>query len=545
MPNALRIPAAIAMIALFSLAASTQTENGEIVMEPVEEPAIYQYFGAIDSIEDITGTVRLLREGDYRPQGPQLTLSLDDAIDTAQEKNPQMIISRSSLESSLWNWDLVEAGFRGLFDLDARFDENIRTFSGNTFRFDPNEGLIEDNVSNTRNNEFLQVGPRYSQTFKSGFNLQVNPSFEFEHDSDGSFNRSAAMPDGENSDIRGGVNMSGSFPLLSQPRESIERDIENAKIGALSSDLDLYLQSRSTDELVINAYWNLKRLQRQLEITNERLLQSMQIEFIFRTQYEFENASRVQVGEAQIDVLNNQANLINEEGAFRNSMESFNILLGLPVESELNLVDDLSVQDFPISGAECIRLVTENNVEIKNLQLAIRQQQNNLRVARLGQQPDLNLVGSYSYDDDKNENIGIGVVFSWPFGDGGATRARVRVIEESLERLEVQLWNLERQLIQATYSDLRDLQLQKQRIAILERNEKQAEINLDNALFTFKEFGRITFRDMQDTQIDLAQARISLVQSIVAYNIAKSNLQQRIHDYSPSPEIAPLIDLLQ
>ncbi len=527
-------------VCVFSVSAVAQQNTENFEQEPIEPLDIYEYFGSVDSIEDLTGTLRLLKEGSYRPTGPKESLTLDQAIGTASENNPNLNIARTSLRSALWQRELTEAAYRGLFDLDADFNSQLRTFSAGTIRFDEDEGQVFETRSDTRNVETASISPRYRQQFKNGFGVTVSPNLNFEHDSDGSFDSKA----GNDEELTGGINMNLSYPLFSEPRLAIKRDLENADINTLQSDLSLYLQNKSIKQLVVNSYWRIKQLERELEIQNERLLQSLQIEFIFRTQYEFENAARVQVGEAQIDVLNNQANLISQEGSLRDQIELFNITLGLPLETDLDLTDGLTVEPITLTGDECIRLVKENNVALSDLELSIRQQENNLRVAKLGQQPDFNLVGSYFRNDEDSETMGIGLAFSWPFGDGGATRARVRITEENLERLRIQLWNLERQLVQETYNDLRSIDLQQQRIMILERNVIQAEANLDNALFTFKEFGRITFRDMQDFQIDLAQSRVSLVQAIVGYNISKSNLMQKIHEYEPSTEVAPLIDLL-
>ena len=537
--NAIRLWIILA-VCVSSLTGAAQDMTDEIKQEPIEPLEIYEFFGAVDSIEDLTGTVRLLKEGSYRPQGAKESLTLEDAINVANKNNPNLNIARTSLRSALWQRELTEAAYRGLFDLDADFNSQLRTFSAGTIRFDEDEGQVFETRPDTRNVEASTLRPRYRQQFKNGVAINVSPNLQFEHDSDGSFDSKS----GNDEELTGGVNMNISYPLFSEPRLAIKRDLENADINTLQSDLSLYLQDKSIKQLVVNNYWRIKQLERELEIQNERLIQSLQIEFIFRTQYEFENASRVQVGEAQIDVLNNQASLISQEGSLRDSIELFNITLGLPLETELDLTDDLKVEPIALAGDECIRLVTENNVELADLRLSIRQQENNLRVSKLGQQPDFNIVSSYFRNDEDSETMSIGLAFSWPFGDGGATRARVRITEENLERLRIQLWNLERQLVQETYDDLRTLDLQQQRIMILERNAIQAEANLDNALFTFKEFGRITFRDMQDSQIDLAQSRVSLVQAIVAYNISKSNLMQKIHDYTPTSEVAPLIDLL-
>lgn len=497
-----------------------------------------------ETIEDITGTVRMLEESAYKPAGATMTLDLDEALEVAMMNNPQIRIARSGVLQSLQDLELTKSAYRGLFDVSSRFDETIRTFEGGQFRIDPERGLISEDAASTENNELFSVGPRYRQTFDNGASIELNPSFEFENASDGQFDRTPTDPQGNQSDVRGRINMSFNFPINSAPREQVRTDLENARISTLQTDYDRYLQEEQIRELVINNYWQIKSFERQLEIQNERLLQAMQIEFIRRTQYEFEQASQLQVGEAQIDVLNQQSQLISQEGALEDAIEQFNILLGLPLETRLNLTDALEVEPLPYAPAEYISLVTSTNLELEQLRLQIRQTENNLRVAALGQQPELSFISSYSRTDEGGENIGFGMVFNWNFGDGGATRARVRALQESLEQQQIQLWNLKRNLIQETYADLRELQLQDKRIVILEENVEQSERTYENALFNFREFGQISFRDMQDFQIDLANSRVSLVNAKVQYRVARSSLMQKVHDFEPYETVAPVMTRL-
>lgn len=498
-----------------------------------------------DTIEEITGTIRLLREGDYRPTGPTTRLSLEDAIEIAVQENPAMRIARSDVIQSLAQFDLTESTYNGLYDVSARFDEQIQTFASSGFRFDPNQGVVSDNTERSENREVVTFGPRYRQQFQNGAFVDITPGLEWEHDTDGAFNRSASNQDGDRTDLRGNYAMSFQFPIMSRTREEIRTDLENSRINTVLSDHGLYLQERQTVESTINNYWNVKALEEQLNIQNERLLQSMQIEFVRRTQYEFDQVSQLQLGEAQIDVLNQQSDLINREGNLRNAVELFNILLGIPVETNLVLSEPLEAEPLPYAPAEYVRLVTSSNLELEDLRLRIRQSANSLHVATLGQQPQLNFVTDYFINDEGDENINFGLVFNWNFGDGGATRARIRSTLEGVKQLQINLWNRERTLIQQTYNDLRELQLQEQRIMILEQNVEQSQRALDNALFSFFEFGEISFRDLQDFQIDLANSRSQLVSALVQFNVAKSSLLAKVHDYSPSTEVSPILSELQ
>ncbi len=494
-------------------------------------------------IEDITVAESILQNEEFRTKGKQMTITIQDAIDIAMKQNPDIQIDKHALQSSLANLDLTESNYRSKYSLDSRLDETISRRASGSFRIDPEKGLITDTKKEYENNTLFNIGPSYTQTFKNGSRLDIQPEMDFQHYSEGAFDSGPNNPEGNHFEDRYKLNINYSYPINSRSRKEIQTQIENSKIAAIQSDYSLFAQEKSAEETVINRYWNIQQLQERLDIQKERLLQSLRVSFIIETQYEFEKAAQKDVGQAQTDVLNNQASLIELEGSLRNSMESLNIFLGIPLETELILTDKLEVKPLPLASNEYINLVTSTNLDLKNLRLSIKRSENSLRVARLGQQPDLVLSTFANQNDESDRNLGAALIFSWAFGDGGATRARVRALEENLEQSKIRLWDTERQLVQSTYRNLRELMLQLQRIEIIQRNVTQSQFNLDTGLIDFRDFGNITFRDLQDLQIDLALNRSNLVQAKVLYNIAKSSVLSRVHDYKPSEEIESLFTI--
>jgi outer membrane protein TolC len=405
--------------------------------------------------------------------------------------------------------------------------------------------LIQVNSRVSENDELFSVGPRYRRTFRNAVSVDINPSFDYVRNTERGFDRSPGNQDGQRDDGFPRLSTSINVPLNSRPRLQIDTAIENAELDVVRSDYDLFIREQSVREQVINTYWNIQQVKESLDITRERLLQAKQIEFILQVQYENEKEALVNVNQAAVDVLTNEANFIQQEGNYRSTVEQFNILLGTPIETNLQLSDELVVEPLPMSSDKYIEMITSTNLEIKDLNIAIQQVENNLRITKLGQQPDVTFSTSFFRDDEGRQDISFGLFFTWAVFDGGSTKARVRALQESLAQQEINLSELERQLVQEAYDDLRELQLQDQRIEILDRNVDQSRITLDNALIQFREFGRITFRNMQDFQIDLANSRNSLLQAKVLYNRARSGLLQKVHDYKPSDRIAPLLEILR
>ncbi len=494
------------------------------------------------TVDEVTVPETILRGHGFYSQGKVVDLTLEEAIQVAKKQNPNLRVARSGLEGSFYDLDLTESAYRTLVDLNAIAEENLTQRAGGTTRFDPELGVIRDVGRISENDEFVNVGTGVRKTFRNGVSVNLNPSFDYVRDTERAFDIPPGSPVGNRDDFRSRINADITFPLNSRPRLQIDTDIENAELDVVRSDYNLFILQEQVQQQVIDTYWNIKQTQEALDITRERWLQAKQIEFVLRVQYENEREALVNVQQAEVDTLNQEATFIQQEGALLSNIEQFNILLGTPVDTQLQLTNELAVEPLPMSSEEYIGLITSTNLEIKDLQLGIQQLENNLRVTRLGQQPELSLSSSFFRDDEGAQTATIGLIFNWPIIDGGATKARVRALQETLEQQRINLWNLERQLVQEAFEDLRELQLQDQRINILTLNVEQARATLDNALIQFREFGRITFRDMQDFQIDLATSRNSLVQARVLFNRARSSLLQKVHHYSPDQRVSPFLD---
>lgn len=528
----------IGVLGVFLFAAVSGNAQNESMMNALPEAAAL-------TVDQVTVPESYLRNEVFRPQGGYMELSLRDAIEVAMEQNPQLRIAHHGLERSFYDLDDTNSAYRNTIDLAASGESNLTQRGGGTFRFDENLGQVRVNTRVSENDELISVGPRYRRTFRNAVSVDINPSFDYARNTENPFDTPAGSNIGHRDDTFPRISTSINVPINSRPRLQIDTAIENAELDVIRSDYDLYIREQAIQEQVINTYWNIQQVKESLDITRERLLQAKQIEFILQVQYENEKEALVNVNQAAVDVLTNEANFIQQEGSYRSTVEQFNILLGTPIETNLQLSDELIVEPLPMSSDHYIELITSTNLEIKDLKIAIQQLENNLRITKLGQQPDVTFSTAFSKDDEGRQDISFGLFFTWAIFDGGSTKARTRALEESLAQQAINLAELERQLVQEAYDDLRELQLQDQRIEILNRNVDQSRITLENALIQFREFGRITFRNMQDFQIDLANSRNSLLQAKVFYNRARSGLLQKVHEYEPSERITPLLNILR
>ncbi len=225
-----------------------------------------------------------------------------------------------------------------------------------------------------------------------------------------------------------------------------------------------------------------------------------------------------------------EAGLLAAKSGLEDDYEALNLLLGTPINYRIQLTDPLEVAKGERVAQDYIDLALSTNLNLETIRLSLKQSENSLGITRLGQQPTVELVNSYQRDDGGDNMANFQFQVLWPFGDGGATRARVRASESRIEEQQIRLWEEERALRQEVLQVLRQIETAKEQLKINEENVRLAGEALEIANFQF-ENGEIGFRDLQDAQIDLANSRFSCAGTIRTLNVSYAALESLIHEH--------------
>ncbi len=468
---------------------------------------------------------------------PDVSLSLMAAIDVALENNPGLLEARQSLDAADANFDLAHSPYRSLVDLgadaSARFT-GIHEIAGsvvlNPTRSAQEGSPVYDYIGHhgSRHEDHQDVGfnQTISKTFRNATRLQLTTTERLQQDSI----RYYDDDEDKGSDLQSAVQLSYVIPLNSRERLRIDTTLDNAGLSYEQALNSLYQQREQVMYSVNTNYWNLKYSEANLAIQEDYLSQAQRTYESFNVKLEYGFASEFQVKQSRVAMRRIESNLVGLRSNLRNDYESFNILLGLPLDYRVELTDEMKVPEITRSKEEYVNLALDTNLQLKNMRLAIEQAENNLRLTRLGQQPDIRLGTSYMRDDGGDSMANVSFNFSWPFGDGGATTARVRASESRLEEQRIRLKDEERRLRQQVLDLLRQIQTAREQLAINQENVNLSKEALDIANFRF-ENGQIEFRDLQDAQIDLANSRVAYEGTVRTLNIAVAALEALIHEY--------------
>lgn len=156
---------------------------------------------------------------------------------------------------------------------------------------------------------------------------------------------------------------------------------------------------------VATAYFELIR--RKQQITNARqsyrsfLADAERSEALLR-------AGRVIELEAQRtrqEVLQAWNSVVNAEETYQRELDRFKILIGMPTEQPLDIVEDIKLDlDVPMVELDAAtRIALQNRLDLINDRDAIDDARRGVAVARNGLLPDLNFRGSATYDTNPNE----------------------------------------------------------------------------------------------------------------------------------------------
>ncbi len=468
---------------------------------------------------------------------PDVSLSLSAAIDVALENNPDMRATREALEASEANFDLAHSPYRSLVDLGADASARymaIHEIAGgvilNPTRSAQEGRPVYDYVGRhgSRHEDHEEVGfnQTISKTFRNATRLDLTTTERLEQDSV----RYYDDDEDQDHDLQSSVQVSYTIPLNSRERVRIRTTLDNAELGYEQALNSLYQQREQVIYSVNTNYWNLKYSEQNLAIQKDYLAQAQRTYESFNVKLEYGFASEFEVKQSRVAMRRIESNLVGLRSRLRNDYESFNILLGMPLDYRTELTDELVVPEIERSKEEYVELALDTNLQLKNMRLSIEESENSLALTRLGQQPNISLGTSYMRDDGGDAVANVSFNFSWPFGDGGATAARVRAAESRLQDRRIRLADEERQLRQQVLDLLRQIQTAEEQLIINEENVNLSQEALDIANFRF-ENGQIEFRDLQDAQIDLADSRVTYTGTVRTLNIAIAALEALIHQY--------------
>jgi outer membrane protein TolC len=340
-------------------------------------------------------------------------------------------------------------------------------------------------------------------------------------------NRNTALPQGKETLVSSGT-------MIAQPLTQLLRIRQENRIAAaeVASSRDDLKNTENTIALQVHTlYFNIliARLQKKAA--------EQETSFAAQTQHENENnvrngsALQVAAMQSRAEFLQGQQSVLTAEFQIEDYTTELNDLLGLPLDTKLELDPEVTTNVETLSKDEYVKAAYAENPEIRAAEEAVAKAKAGLASAKTAYIPDITAFARYSYQDGVPflvRNFGtVGVNVNYTLWDFGKRRATVRENAAQLGEAQQNLEHMKEQVaveIERSYNKLERtrsmINVATQVAALREESERLA--NNQSAQ------GVVLISDVRQATAANYKAKADLLQANLGYLLAWAELERAV-----------------
>ncbi|MDR1153122.1 MAG: TolC family protein [Bacteroidales bacterium] len=464
----------------------------------------------------------------------QQLLTIDGAMDIAQENNPTLKRSLMNLEQYRQNLLAERASLKSRFSLELT------------------------PVDYSKNRRFDN---RFSQWYTNEV-LNSNGTFQVEQPilwTDGTLSLINLLGWQDNhSEIEGISNNNRAFSnnlylQLSQPvftynrrkmaLKQIEYDYENANISYA-------LQRLSTEQQITEQFYAVYMAQSNLQTGKEELANAEQSYDIIRNKVESDLAARDELFQAELNLATAQSTTDERKVSLENAKDRLKQSLGMLLDENVAVIAEINIEPVKVNQQKAIDHGLASRLELRQREIqsaeldfqmtrtkALNEFKGNITLS-------YGLIGDHStfghIYDNPTQNPRVAINFTIPIFDWGEKKARIRAQEaaQKVNRLDYQQNRADIELnIRQVCRSLENLWTQ---IKIAEQNVRNAQLTYDLNLTRYRE-GDINGMQISQFQTQLSTKKVAYTQALINYKIELLNLKiLSLYDFEKDTEVVPL-----
>lgn len=452
-------------------------------------------------------------------------LSLEDAIETALERNLSLDVQRLSRDQSLLGIDSA----RGIYDLNL---EIVGTYNSDTSP--PSSTLQQANIITT---DFLRLNNTLTQLTPYGGTASIQfDNREIE------FSDQAIVPN-----PRDQVDLDFSFtqPLMRGfSRRVTEQGLIVARNNSAISREEFQLQVETVVADVIAQYWSLVEARKQLTVAEESLELAKDLHNMNRIQVEVGTKAPLEMVQSEVGVATREEDIIRLTATVEDAADNLRQLINLdrgslwgigivPVtdpEIEHEAIDVRAAVDTALGHRPDIRRLELNNANL-DVQAEVAENDKKPRLDVFAQYALNGLTGGYSdalqqVVDRSFKGWTVQATFAMPLQNRQAkadsAQADLAVVEGN-----AQLRNLQQQVLTEVRRSARAVETAAKQIESARISSKLARRNLDAERKRY-ENGLSTSFQVLEIQEDLSNAQSREVSAVINYRRALSSYHQAL-----------------
>jgi len=318
-------------------------------------------------------------------------------------------------------------------------------------------------------------------------------------------------------------------PLTQLLRIRQENKIAQAEVATSQSEVkkvevEVALKVHEMYYTLLVAELNRRAAQEQIRYAEEGLQESAD---------DVKNGSALRVAEigSRAGLLESKHSLVTVDLQIADLTAQFNDLLGLPIDTKLELEPEVKTEVLLPAKDQCLRMAWAENPEIRSAEEAVRKANAAVSAARTKYIPDVTAFARHSYQNGVPflvHNFGtVGVNLSYDIFDFGRRRAEVRQHQAQLRKAEENLERFKDEVavqVERTYNKLQRtknmVEVAQQLVTLRTEGERLASNQ-------FRQ-GVVLVSQRQKAGAEVYKAQADLLQASLAYVLARVELDRTI-----------------
>ncbi len=466
-----------------------------------------------------------------QPAQAQRVLTLQEALDIAMQKSPDIQRSQLNLQRSSESLNAQKAALKSQFSLSVTPVDyrNERVFNSFFSRWNTNE-------TKTSSGTFTISQPI---RWTDGTLALIN-RFAWQ-DAYSEFQNARSKTFSNN------LYVSLQQPIFTYNRTQIalrrlELDLEDA---ALSYAIRRLALERSVAQAFFDVYKN----KMSLEIAREELSNQELSYQIIKNKVDAGLSALEELYQAELNLATSKSNVQNKQVVLDNSLDTFKQLIGVSLFEEIAVQADITHQPVQVDLQKALEHGLKWRMELRQARIDIETSQFDLIQASATNEFRGDVTVSYGVigTDERLANVyevptknqRFSLSLEIPLWDWGEKQSRIKSAEAVVKTRELSLEEERNSIIIAIRQVYRNLQNLERQIEIAQQNVRNAQLTYDINLERYKN-GDLTSMDLQLYQNQLSQKKLSLVDALISYKIELLNMKiQSLWDFERNESVVP------
>lgn len=319
-----------------------------------------------------------------------------------------------------------------------------------------------------------------------------------------------------------------SYPLYTGGK--LENTIDQAEIGVEIADLNLEATRQNVKLNTTNGYYKILQCADVVTVSQETVDSLEEHLRNVRAQYAVGTVAKSDVLRSEVELADAQQSLISARNAYDLAIASFNNIVGLPMDTDVQIKDELRYDVYALDLSECIAYAKAHRADGLAAGKAIESAQEGVDIAKADQRPQV----AISYDKtlekdhfpgDKESGWIAGFTTTWNIFDGNVTRsniAKAKAAQLKAEETAKQTYDSIELEVRTAYLNMHEAE---KRIKTAKVTVEKAQEDLKIAKVRYSA-GVGTNIDVMDTQVALTTAQNNYIAALYDYNTSKAALDK-------------------